>query len=254
MERSPPEPGDTWFPVTHVLISRKDAPSGERLVLAAKGGHNAESHNHNDVGSFVFFKNGCPLAVDPGAEQYTRQSFSGERWGFWYIRSDWHNLLPRFDGVVQSDGREFAATEVSCVTEADRTVLSMDLQGAYPESAGVRRWRRQLSFEAESGIRVEDTFAFGRDLDEVTLAFVTPSEIEILSPGTVRFEARALPDGNRSASGRLDVEASTPVSLTVERMPVNDVNQAPSWGDHLNRVIIHMEKPPREGWLRVQMH
>lgn len=253
-EVSPPEPGDTWFPVTHVLVSRKDAPDGEHLVLAAKGGHNTESHNHNDVGSFIFYRNGCPLAVDPGAESYTRQSFSRERWGFWYIRSDWHNLLPSFDGVAQSVGRQFAATEVSCVTEADRTVLSMDLQDAYPESTGVRSWRRQLTFEAGSGIRVEDTFAFDRDLGEVTLSFVTPSEIEILSPGTVRFEARALPDGNRSASGSLDVEASTPVSLTKERVAVNDGNQAPSWGDHLNRVVIRMKNPPREGWLRVRVY
>ena len=33
--------------------------------MAIKSGHNAESHNHNDVGSFILFKNGEPVYVRP---------------------------------------------------------------------------------------------------------------------------------------------------------------------------------------------
>ena len=42
-------------------------PRGERtgtadgFYFAAQGGHNAESHNHNDVGNFVVYANGKPV-------------------------------------------------------------------------------------------------------------------------------------------------------------------------------------------------
>ena len=46
------------------------------LYLAAKGGHNAESHNHNDVGNFIVYSDGRPLLIDVGVGTYTSKTFS----------------------------------------------------------------------------------------------------------------------------------------------------------------------------------
>ena len=42
-----------WMDGIEVAVARTEGGSAEGLTLAAKGGYNAESHNHNDVGSFI---------------------------------------------------------------------------------------------------------------------------------------------------------------------------------------------------------
>ena len=49
-----------------VMAAREKGGSPEGLYLAAKGGHNAESHNHNDVGSCIMFVDGLPGIIDVG--------------------------------------------------------------------------------------------------------------------------------------------------------------------------------------------
>lgn len=45
------------------------------VVFLAKGGHNDEEHNHNDVGSFSIALDGDPLVVDAGVNTHTAQTF-----------------------------------------------------------------------------------------------------------------------------------------------------------------------------------
>ena len=51
---------DTWLPGVQVMAARVKADSAQGLYLAAQGGHNAESHNHNGVGNFLVYANGAP--------------------------------------------------------------------------------------------------------------------------------------------------------------------------------------------------
>ena len=61
--------------------------------FGAKGGHNGESHNHNDVGSFIFSKDDKQILVDMGGRPYTRQYFEQEfRYTFIETSSAGHNL------------------------------------------------------------------------------------------------------------------------------------------------------------------
>ncbi|GAA3415006.1 heparinase II/III domain-containing protein [Streptosporangium vulgare] len=119
------------------------ARNADGLFLAAKGGHNAESHNHNDVGSFIVALDGRPVLVDAGVGEYTARTFGPGRYGIWTMRSSYHNL-PEVDGVMQAAGPEHRARDVSCALAGDRAELSLDLAPAWPEEAGVREWRRTL--------------------------------------------------------------------------------------------------------------
>ncbi|NJL73714.1 MAG: hypothetical protein HC892_00435 [Saprospiraceae bacterium] len=49
---------DVWLPNLQVMAARSQANDTKGYYLAAKGGHNNESHNHNDVGQFIFSKMG----------------------------------------------------------------------------------------------------------------------------------------------------------------------------------------------------
>ena len=78
---------DVWFPGLQVMAARSFEGSTKGLYLAAKGGHNDESHNHNDVGNFIVYADGEPVLIDVGVETYTAKTFSGRRYEIWTMQS-----------------------------------------------------------------------------------------------------------------------------------------------------------------------
>jgi hypothetical protein len=106
---------DSWFPELQVLAARSKEGSPTGLYVAAKGGHNNESHNHNDVGNFIVYLDGEPMIIDVGVETYTRKTFSSKRYEIWTMQSAYHNL-PTIDGIMQAPGRQFSAKNISART------------------------------------------------------------------------------------------------------------------------------------------
>ena len=97
------------------------------LTCVLKGGHNRESHNHNDVGNFLLYRKSDPIIIDAGNLEYTRDTFNENRYKIWTNQSSYHNL-PDIDGVMQQAGREFAADRFECLGDS----ASVSYGGAYP--------------------------------------------------------------------------------------------------------------------------
>jgi hypothetical protein len=119
--------------------------------FAAKAGHNAEMHNHNDVGSFIFAKGGRQLVMDLGAGVYTRQYFSKERYEIFEPSSRSH-CVPIIGEQYQYNSREAAARDV----EYREGYFSMDIAGAYPE--GVARSVRRTFEMDDDKVVLTDVF------------------------------------------------------------------------------------------------
>jgi hypothetical protein len=68
-------PRDVWLPDLQVMAAREREGDTRGFYLAAKGGHNAESHNHNDIGNFIVYYDGLPLLIDVGSGKYTARTF-----------------------------------------------------------------------------------------------------------------------------------------------------------------------------------
>ena len=77
-EAREPLPRDVWMDEIEVMTARDKAGSSDGLFVAVKGGHNEESHNHNDIGNFVVYINGDPVIIDAGVETYTANTFGPE--------------------------------------------------------------------------------------------------------------------------------------------------------------------------------
>jgi hypothetical protein len=60
---------DFWLPETEIAGGRDKEGSFMGFFFGAKGGFNAESHNHNDVGSCVMYYDGKPCLIDVGREK-----------------------------------------------------------------------------------------------------------------------------------------------------------------------------------------
>ena len=152
---------DVWLPDLQVRIldsydscGGKAGPKLLHAIVAMKGGHNDESHNHNDVGSFLMAVNGEMQVVDAGNMVYTAKTFSDRRYELWNCRAAYHNV-PLIDGVEQQPGREYAARDVEKLPNG----MALDMAGAYPAEAGVQICQRTMRL---SGARVSVR-------DEITL-------------------------------------------------------------------------------------
>ena len=149
MAEQPREPllKDVWLPDLQIMTARRG-----NLYVAMKGGHNGESHNHNDVGSFIVYRNNEPLFIDPAVGEYTAKTFGKDRYDIWTMQSQYHNL-PQINGTDQKDGKAFAAKVVS----HKNGQLTLDIAGAYPAEADVKSWKRTVT-ATKSGITVTEDF------------------------------------------------------------------------------------------------
>ncbi|MBI5831787.1 MAG: heparinase II/III family protein [Armatimonadetes bacterium] len=217
-----------WLDGIEMLTARSEPGSAQGLFLAAKGGHNAESHNHNDVGQFIVFQHGQPAIIDLGVETYTAHTFSPRRYEIWTMQSAWHNL-PTLGGVQQSAGRQFAAREVSAQVDDDRAELRLDLAGAYPTEAGLRAWHRTTRLERgdQPRVVVHDTFELAE-----------PREVQ-LSVILAR-EPRLTPTGcDLAGEAPLSIAWPTGVlNASIEAVEVTDDRLRPVWGERVWRLLL----------------
>jgi hypothetical protein len=244
-EPAPPLPRDAWLAGIQVMIARDRAGLAEGLFVAVKGGHNAESHNHNDVGNFIVYLDGQPLLVDAGVEAYTRQTFSPQRYELWTMQSAWHNL-PVSAGVQQAPGREFAAREVQYACDEAEARLTLDIAGAYPAEARLKSWRRSVVLKRGAGVEIVDRYGCAEPVAELALNLLTASEVDLSVPGRVGLSAAPLGAGRRSGQGVLDYSPAT-LLATVTEQPLTDAGLRHIWGQRLRRITLTQRRPALQG-------
>jgi hypothetical protein len=228
------------------MAARDLAGSDAGLYLAAWGGHNAQSHNHNDVGNFIVFADGRPVFVDPGAPTYTAQTFSAKRYQIWAFQSSYHNL-PAINGVMQSAGAAFAARQVKCETNDASAQLTMDIAGAYPEAAKVKSWVRTARLVRGRAIEIVDAFELREMIQPSTQYLLTPLPVDSSQPGQLVLRS-PVEAGRKPWLMRVAYEPAKLVP-SVESLKLDDPRLANVWGGNLNRVSLKARLPAlRDQW------
>ena len=223
-----------WLPDLQLLVSHQSVRSEKGLVLAAKAGHNAESHNHNDVGHFIIFLDGNPGVIDVGRERYTRQTFSSKRYELWFTRGSAHNA-PVVNGVEQRAGGRYRATNVRFENRNGNPYLSMQLERAYPPEAGLELLRREITFRrtGEPEIEIHDGFRFKGPKGElsITLYTVRPVQKTAARQVSIALSPRPL---------RLEIETDKGVlpQISIEPVAVTDDILKRGWGPRLWKTVI----------------
>jgi hypothetical protein len=235
---------DVWLPGIQVMAARKKERSPEGLYLAAQGGHNAESHNHNDVGNFIVFADGKPAIIDVGVETYTAKTFSARRYEIWTMQSAFHNC-PTIGGVMQAAGREYAARDVKYQANEHMAEFSLDIAAAYPAEAGVESWRRTLRLDRDRNrIDLTDTYQLRKNVNEITLTLMSACEPGSPRPGIVWL----LENGRRLAEVSYDAALFRP---TIELIDIKDARLRGVWGERIFRILIKATNSPAKGEWRV---
>ncbi len=229
---------DFWLPETQVAGARDKSGSVDGFYFAAKGGHNAESHNHNDLGSFVLYFDGKPCFVDIGRETYTAKTFSGNRYEIWTMQSGFHQL-PKINGVDQMNGRKFEAKNSTFSADSKKAIFSTDIAGAYPEEAKVKKWVRIYRLDRGKKFTVSNDFELEEVTDQPTsLNFITSGKVTDNGDGTFNLEG----DGF-TLQMKYDTKLFIP---KVEVIPVTDKGLKRYW-DVITRIVLEYKNPKTKG-------
>ena len=230
-----------WLSGQQWMIARQDPSDPNALVLAAKGGHNAEPHNQNDIGSFIVHIRGDSVVADPGRGRYTRFYFGPERYEH-FVNSSLGHSVPVPNGVSQRAGREYAARLLDHQADSQSDRLSLELKDAYPGEANLSSLQRTLSLQRDGVGRVEliDHVRFSNGpgmLDSVLITFAQRIGVE---PSNVTIH------GN-SGAVRVGFDGSD-VKPRVEVMEQVDLAEGPT---DIRRVIFSLATPTKEGTIRL---
>jgi hypothetical protein len=234
-------PQDVWFPDLQIAIARDNEGSAKGFFVAAKGGTNNESHNHNDVGSFIVYYDGLPLLIDVGPPRYTAMTFSDRRYEIWNLCSDYHNL-PTINGVTQRNGADFKASDASFKKGKSSTVFALDIAGAYPKEAAVNSWKRSVTLNRGKNVIVKDVI----DLKKAG---------DIVQHLMTCYPAKVVKDGEISIDYKDKAGAVVPLTVkynprqfdvSIEKIKLeteSDEGVQASWGDIIHRINLKAKTP-----------
>jgi hypothetical protein len=234
-------PPHSWFEDSGVCVVRPTEPGG--MAAAWKGGHNAEHHNHNDVGSTIVVWKGRPVIADPGSMVYRAETFSKDRYRL-PVMSSYGHSVPVVGGFLQSEGAKCRGKVLNTTFTPASDSMTMDLSSAYPGS-GVTRLERVWIYQRESaGLSITDSFAF-KEPSSFATALLGFGDWYLLDQQQDRA-ASFLIDGGGGAVLKVAVEFSAPGGWKVERVP-NPGKPAPC------RLGLSLKNPVGEGRIRMRV-
>lgn len=233
-----------WYEEMGWMISRLDPSDPKALRLAAKGGHNDEMHNQNDVGSFMVVSGGKVVLTDPGRGRYSKAYFGPERYENLFASSLGHSV-PVVNGYEQIEGRDAAAVVAEHVHSQAEDRLVLDIAAAYPETAGLERLHRTVALKRDvpgGAVALEDVFQFSSGAGSFQSVLVTPLG--------ARADGGVVLVGEPGAGVRVDYDAEN-LDVAFDIRPAQEKQYQPSVD--LTRIVFTPRQETGEGRIALEI-
>ena len=175
----------------HWMIARMNPSDPEALVLVAKGGHNGEMHNQNDLGSIIVHLGGESLIVDPGRGRFSREYFGAGRYDLLVNQSFGHSCpVPngRMQGptshVPRGDSRPGAQYHAQLLEHSNddtQDLLKLELANAWDEAADLESLVRTVRLQRDcpaGRIELLDEVCFASGPGMLESVLITFGEVE----------------------------------------------------------------------------
>lgn len=228
-------PEYTYFDDFGIVISRGQQENP--FSIAIKTGHNAENHNHSDVGSYVVVLDQDYVAGDIGAPSYTAGAFSKNN----PARSSWGHPVPRINSTLQSNGREFQGKVLAASFNRSVDSVRMDIKPAYELEILNKLERTMVNNKlGEGAITITDNFEASEPVRFGTSIMVNVA-YEIVDNNTLIIN---------SENQKVKVEITSVggnVTIKDEVVPVKHLRS----GKTSYRIGVDFEKPLKSGAITV---
>ncbi|MBQ7906718.1 MAG: heparinase II/III family protein [Clostridia bacterium] len=207
------ENGTYYAPVSNYFIKRTD-----NYGLAFKGGNQWESHNHQDVGSFILARNNKQIFCDFGyIGPGNWPGYQGSRRNEYFQPSSFSHSLPIFDDMGQGGDD---TNKARAVYNEETGVVYMDFTLGYDRKKHYKLQKAERSFKPlDDRIEMHDKFTFS-DKTKITERFVTTIKPQV--------------DGNTAIMG--DVRLSTTSNATLNVIEQPYVDQLPDENGNYNQI------------------
>ena len=148
--------------------------------------------------------------------------------------------LPTINGMMQKEGKEFKAGNVTYNASPYKISFSLNLAGAYPDEAMVRSWIRSYEFIRRKGLKIKDSYNLKTVKKPSVLSFMVCSEPVLVKTGIVNL---ANPSGQKIKlcynPGELE--------FSYETLPQTDNNLKGVWGNNLYRILLKSKSEKNKG-------
>jgi len=251
-EATPKQPllKDVWLPQSQFFVAREKENSADGFYVAAQGLHNGKSHNHNDVGNFLLYLDGEPFIIDVGPEGYKAKTFTAERYSIWTMQSAYHNL-PTINGMMEKEGKQYAARNVQYQSWKDSVRFSLDIAGAFPQEARVEKWARNIKMDRAVGsVVITEDYRLGAAAKDLTLTLMTSGRVLHIAPDRLIVRARKGSEGDRLSDVEIRFEPDK-LQPTVETIRIEDGELRAEWGPDLQRILLKAKDPQQRGGFSV---
>lgn len=230
-----PQTKDAYLANSQIMVT-----SNKDWFVAAKGGNNAESHNHNDIGNFIVYHHNQPVIIDLGRDTYTSQSFSSRRFELMNCRSGYHNV-PIINGMEQKDGKRYCAEMVKREILDTSSSLQMNLAKAYSKEAHVDIWQRTITLDRDYNW-VEITEQYKLDSLEIEKdrlnGKVFDNQIILMAYGKPMLQ-QAGKILLQNGKVRLEYDAQY-LSASITKVQMTDGIMKSQWKDNVYRIILRL--------------
>lgn len=242
-----PQTVDAFMENSQIMVASTDTThlaAKHRWLVSAKGGNNAESHNHNDIGNFVIYHDQQPVIIDLGRDTYTSLTFSSRRFELMNNRSAYHNV-PLINGHEQKDGRQYKATDVSHTYNDQVSSLRLSIASAYPKEAAVGKWEREIALNREKN-RVEIT----EDFDIKTSADKASSTEKASTDKATEMVLMCYGEPRKGGKGRILLQdghvalryPAKALTASWEKVKMSEGIMKEQWHDNVYRIKLALKK------------
>ncbi|MBQ1866389.1 MAG: heparinase II/III family protein [Bacteroidales bacterium] len=221
----------TWYPETQMCYMREK----DGFFVASKGGHNAQSHNHNDIGSVSVYYKSIPFLIDAGVGTYITKTFSPQRYEIWTMQSNYHNL-PLINGVAEMDGRQYESKQSTF--DPKTMTFSVDFAGTYPAEACVKSMLRNVTLKGGK-VTIKDSYLLSQSKKPTDFNWLTWGDVDIKTPGKLKITVQG-----ETVTLNYDGKRLEPI---IETIVQDDPPLQRVWGDQIYRVTLRERKAATKG-------
>lgn len=169
--------------------------------------------------------------------EYTKKTFSSQRYEIWSNCSRWHNT-PEVNNSRQICGRAYRASDVSFSKNDESAEFSAEIRNAYEPISGINSWVRTVSMDkAEKQLEISDNFKLESASDDIKIYVITQPKPRI--------------NGNQiilSNEGiNMELVISENFNAEFETIQLSDHKMIKDWGNSIYRIILKANKKQIDG-------